>query len=117
MERKQASDFHPEVLRWFDRFVHGQVDRRGFMNGVAQYAVGGVTAAMLLESLSPNFAEAQQVPPNDPRLNAKLVEYPSPEGSGKMRGYLVLFGIFAKLFAGVITEGIRNRSAETSDQS
>jgi len=89
MDRKQASDFHPEVLRWFDKFVHGSVDRRGFMNGVAQYAVGGVTAAMLLESLSPNFAAAQQVPPNDPRLNAKSVEYPSPEGSGKMRGYLV----------------------------
>ncbi len=89
MERKTASDFHPEVLRWFDKFVHGQIDRRGFFNGVSKYAVGGVTASMLLESLSPRFAEAQQIANNDPRISAKFVEYPSPEGSGKMRGYLV----------------------------
>jgi len=56
MQRKQASDFHPEVLRWFDRYVHGQVDRRGFLNGVAKYAVGGVNASMLLEALNPRFA-------------------------------------------------------------
>src|SRR5436190_13293640 len=88
MERKTASDFHPEVLRWFDKFVHGQVDRRGFMNGVAKYAAGGVTASMLLEALSPKFAEAAQIQPNDPRIYTRMVEYPSPDGSGKMRGYL-----------------------------
>ncbi|HVF65587.1 MAG TPA: dienelactone hydrolase family protein [Casimicrobiaceae bacterium] len=88
MERKRAADFHPEVLRWFDRYVHGDVDRRGFFNGVARYAVGGVTATMLLESLVPNFAEAQQIAPNDARIATRSVEYPSPEGSGKMRGYL-----------------------------
>ena len=88
MQRKTAADFHPEVLRWFDRYVHGAVDRRGFLEGVAKYAVGGVTASMLLDSLSPRFAEAQQIPKDDRRVDAKLVEYASPAGSGKMRGYL-----------------------------
>ena len=88
MRRKTAADFDPEVLRWFDKYVHGEVDRRGFLNGVARYAVGGVTAAMLLESLAPKFAEAQQVKPEDARVAAKYVEYASPEDSGKIRGYL-----------------------------
>ena len=89
MQRKQASDFAPEVMQLFDQFVHGIIDRRGFMNGAAKYAVGGVTAAGLLEALSPQFAAAQQVAKDDKRIIAKYVEYASPEGSGKMRGYLV----------------------------
>ena len=88
MERKKASDFHPEVLQWFDKYVHGLVDRRGFLNGVAKYAVGGVTASMLLDALNPRFAEAQQIAKDDARISAKYVEYASPEGSGRMRGYL-----------------------------
>jgi carboxymethylenebutenolidase len=69
--------------------VHGLVDRRGFLNGVAKYAVGGVTASMLLDALNPRFAEAQQIAKGDARISAKHVEYTSPEGYGKMRGYLV----------------------------
>ncbi len=90
MQRKTAADFHPEVLRWFDRYVHGLTDRRGFLNGVARYAAGGVTATMLLEALSPQFAQAQKVAKDDPRISASYVEYASPDGSGTMRGYLVL---------------------------
>jgi len=89
MERKKASDFDPEVLHWFDKFVHGIVDRRGFLNGVAKYAVGGVTASMLLDALNPRFAEAQQIAKDDARISARYVEYASPEGYGRMRGYLV----------------------------
>jgi len=88
MERKTAADFHPEVLRWFDRYVHGLTDRRGFLDGVAKYAVGGVTAAMLLDALNPRFAQAQQVAKDDRRIRAGYVEYPSPDGHGRMRGYL-----------------------------
>jgi carboxymethylenebutenolidase len=88
MQRKTAADFDPAVLRWFDKYVHGDVDRRGFLDGVARYSVGGTTATMLLEALAPRFAEAQQVAPSDARLRATYVEYPSPEGSGTMRGYL-----------------------------
>lgn len=85
----KASDFHPEVLRLFDKYVHGGIDRRGFLDGAAKFAVGGVTAATLLEALSPKFAAAQKVRPDDGRLKAEYVEYASPQGHGKARGYLV----------------------------
>jgi len=88
MERKTAHDFDQEVLALFDAYVHGALDRRGFLDKAARYAVGGVTAAMLLEQLSPKFAEAQVVKPGDARLHARHVEYDSPKGYGKMRGYL-----------------------------
>jgi carboxymethylenebutenolidase len=90
MERKRASDFDPEVLRLFDQYVHGSIDRRGFLERVARYAVNGLTATMLLDALNPRFAEAQQVPKDDPRLGASFVDYDSLKGSGRMRGYLVL---------------------------
>jgi carboxymethylenebutenolidase len=89
MQRKTAHDFDQELLILFDAYVHGALDRRGFLDRAAKYAVGGVTAAMLLDQLSPKFAEAQVVKPEDPRLKAGHVEYDSPNGSGKARGYLV----------------------------
>ena len=85
----KAGDFPPEVLRLFDEYVHNVIDRRGFLEGAAKFAVGGVTAAGFLEALSPRFAEAQQVPPDDKRLKAEKLEFPSPHGYGKARGYLV----------------------------
>ena len=87
--RLQASDFDPEVLRLFDQYVHGGLDRRGFLDRAAKFAVGGVTAAALLEALSPKFAQAQQVPAADARIQAETVEFASPKGYGKGRGYLV----------------------------
>ncbi|MES2992810.1 MAG: dienelactone hydrolase family protein [Pseudomonadota bacterium] len=84
----QARDFDPEVLRLFDQYVHGGIDRRGFLDRAAKYAVGGVTATALLEALSPKFAQAQQVPPGDARLKTETVEIASPQGYGKVRGYL-----------------------------
>jgi carboxymethylenebutenolidase len=89
MERKTAADFDPELLILFDAYVHGAVDRRGFLDRARKFAVGGVTAAMLLDALNPKFAEAQQVKTDDPRIKADYVEYDSPQGSGKMKGYLV----------------------------
>ena len=86
---KTAKDFDPELLILFDAYVHGAIDRRGFLDRAGKFAVGGVTAAMLLDALSPRFAEAQQVSKDDERLKTEYVEYPSPEGSGKMCGYLV----------------------------
>ena len=87
MERKKASDFPPEVLKLFDGYVHGTLSRRDFLERAARYAIGGFTAAAMLESLKPNFAWAQQVPKDDARIRAEYVEYPSPQGSGTMRGY------------------------------
>ena len=89
MERKTAHDFDQELLILFDAYVHGTLDRRGFLDKAAKYAVGGVTATMLLDQLSPNFVEAQQVPPDDKRLTIERIPYPSPGGSEKTSGYLV----------------------------
>lgn len=89
MERKTAHDFDQDLLILFDAYVHGALDRRGFLDKAAKYAVGGVTAAMLLDQLSPNFVLAQVVPPADKRIKAEYLEYDSPSGSGKMRGYFV----------------------------
>jgi len=89
MARQTAHDFHPAVLRLFDRYVHGLIDRRGFLDGAGRYATAGVTATGLLEALSPSYAEAQQVAPDDRRLRAEYVDYDSPLGHGRMRGYLV----------------------------
>ena len=88
MERKRAEDFDQDLLILFDAYVHGDIDRRGFLDKAAKFAVGGVSAAMLLDMLSPKFAEAQQVPKDDKRLKTDYVEYESPKGYGKMRGYL-----------------------------
>ncbi len=71
--RKTAADFDPEVLHLFDKYVHGAIDRRAFLDGASRFAVGGVTAAALLEALSPNFAAAEQVPKTDPRVKAETV--------------------------------------------
>ena len=87
--RSKASDFEPEVLQLFDQYVHGVIDRRGFLAGAARFAVGAATATGLLAALSPQFAAAQQVKPDDARLSAGYVEFPSPHGYGTGRGYLV----------------------------
>jgi carboxymethylenebutenolidase len=89
MERKTAKDFDQELLSLFDQYVHGGIDRRGFLERATKFAVGGMTAPMLLEALSPKFAEAQQVTATDARIRAERIEYASPQGYGKMRGYFV----------------------------
>src|SRR6188508_358039 len=88
MPQKTAHDFDQEVLALFDAYVHGALDRRGFLDKAAKYAVGGVTAAVLLDQLSPKFLEAQVVKPEDPRLKVQQIQFDSPKGYGKMRGYL-----------------------------
>ena len=87
MERKKASDFPPAVLKLFDGYIHGMISRRDFLDRAARYAVGGFTAAAMLESLTPNYALAQQVPKDDARIKAEYLTYDSPQGSGRMRGY------------------------------
>jgi carboxymethylenebutenolidase len=88
MERKRASDFDQELLDLFDSYVHGGVNRRQFLDQASKFAVGGVTAAALLESLSPNYAWAQQVPKDDPRIRWDYVTYDSPQGYGTMKALL-----------------------------
>ncbi len=88
MTRKTASDFDPELLRLYDRYVHGGISRRGFLEGAKRFVAGGLTAAAILESLNPDYALAQQVPKDDPRISAEYVTYSSPEGYGTIRGLL-----------------------------
>ncbi|OFW00911.1 MAG: hypothetical protein A3I61_03875 [Acidobacteria bacterium RIFCSPLOWO2_02_FULL_68_18] len=79
---------HPEVWKLFDRYVHGLIDRRSFLDGAARYTAGGVTAAAILEALGPRYAEAQQVAPGDPRIRTERVEVKSPQGYGMIRALL-----------------------------
>ncbi len=88
MARKHASEFPPEVLELFDGYVHNTVSRRDFLERAAKYAVGGLTALAMLESLSPNYAWAEQVSKTDARLATEYVSFASPKGTDKMRGYL-----------------------------
>jgi carboxymethylenebutenolidase len=88
MERKTIADFDPELLALFDQYVHGGVDRRQFLERASRFAVGGMTAAALLETLSPRYAWAEQVPKDDKRLQAEYVTYDSPRGHGRIKGYL-----------------------------
>lgn len=83
-----AADFDPEVLQLFDQYAHGLIDRRGFLAGATRFATGAVTAASLLAVLSPRFAAAQQVKPDDTRLATEYRVFDSPKGYGKARGYL-----------------------------
>ena len=88
MDRKRASDYPPEVLELFDGYVHNALSRRDFLAQAAKYAVGGMTALAMLESLQPNFAWAEQVAKDDKRIKAEYATYASPKGSGEMKGYL-----------------------------
>ena len=89
MERKKASDFPQDLLRQFDRYVHGEISRRDFLDGAQKFAVGGVTAAALFEMLRPNYAWAIQVQPDDSHIKAEFVTVPSPQGNGSIKAYLV----------------------------
>ncbi len=91
MERKTADDFDPQLLSLFQRYIHGGISRREFLDGAAKFAVGGLTATALWDMLRPNYALAQQVAKDDKRIRAEYTTYPSPNGnssSGTMRGLL-----------------------------
>ncbi len=87
--RKKATDFPQEVLKLFDGYVHGFIERRDFLEGAAKVLGGGAAAMGVLEALQPEYAWAQQVPADDQSIDAEYVEYPSPNGHGTMRGYMV----------------------------
>jgi|SRR5687767_13215890 len=89
MERRKASDYPQELLDLFDRYVHGDIERREFLDGAKKFAVGSVTATAIWESLRANYAWAQQVPKDDPRIKVEQATVPSPEGNGSIKGTLV----------------------------
>jgi carboxymethylenebutenolidase len=89
MTRKQAGDYDQELLDLYDSYAHSRIDRREFFDRAAKYAVGGLTVAALIDSLMPNYALANQVEASDPRIKGETIEYDSPQGHGKIKGYLV----------------------------
>lgn len=86
--RKTAKDFHPRLLEMFDGYVHGKMSKRDFLAQAGKYAAVGVTGAMLLEQLQPNYALAQQVAPDDPSIETSIVSYDSPSGHGTIKGLM-----------------------------
>lgn len=88
MERKEASEYPQELLDLFHEYQHGDIDRRTFLDRAGKFAVGGLTVAAIFESLRPNYAWAQQVPPDDKRLKVGYEVVQSPAGNGSIKGYL-----------------------------
>lgn len=87
---KGPIEFPREVWSLFDQYVHGDIDRRGFLAKVGRFAVGGWTAATILEALNPRFAEAAEVAADDPRIARSFIEFASREGYGRGRGLLAV---------------------------
>ena len=88
MERKVASDYPQELLDLFHEYQHGDINRRAFLDRAAKFAVGGLTVAAIFESLTPNYAWAQQVPADDKRIKVGYETVQSPDGNGSIKGYL-----------------------------
>jgi carboxymethylenebutenolidase len=88
MERKTASDYPQELLDLFHEYQHGDIDRRTFLDRAGKFAVGGLTVAAIFEGLAPNYAWAQQVPPDDKRIKTGYETVQSPAGNGSIKGYL-----------------------------
>ena len=113
---KKASDYHQEVLDAFNLYIHSKIDRRECLNRMSKFAVGGVTATALLESLSPRYAEAQQVAPDDPRLKTEMLEFPTPNGHGTMKGLLAMpAGATGKLPAVIVIHENRGLNPHIAD--
>ena len=87
MERKKASDYPQELLDLFHEWQHGDMDRRTFMDHLGRFATVGMTAAALFESLTPNYAWAQQVALDDKRIKVSTETVPSPNGNGSIKGH------------------------------
>lgn len=89
MNRNTADEFDQELLDLYDSYAHGLIERREFLSKAGKFTAGDVTAAALLGVLSPNYAMANQVEENDPRIKGETIEYASPQGHGIVKGLLV----------------------------
>ena len=116
MTRLTSKDFQPEVLQLFDHYVHGIISRRGFLDKAASLVGSGTTAAGLLAALNPQFALAQQVAPDDARLQTRYQVFDSPQGHGSVRGYLAKpAGVKGKLPAVLVIHENRGLNPHIED--
>ena len=89
MEPQKPSELSPELVQLYNDYIHGGMSRREFLEATKRFAVGGLTAAAIVEALMPNYALGQQVPKDDKRLKIEYVTVPSPHGNGNIKGCLV----------------------------
>ena len=116
MTRMTAKDFAPELLELYDFYAHGQITKRQFLDRAAKFAVGGLTAMTILGMMSPNYAMAEQVPFTDPGIVPEYVMYPSPDGHGEVRAYMVRpAGVTGKLPAVVVVHENRGLNPYIED--
>ncbi len=114
--RRTAQNFHPRILEIFDGYVHGKITKREFMTQAGRYAAAGVTGAMLLDQLQPNYALAEQVAPDDPAIETAVVEYQSPEGHGVIKGLMAKpAGVTGKLPAVLVVHENRGLNPYIAD--
>ena len=114
--RKSAKDFDSRILEIFDGYVHGRMSKREFIERAGKFAAAGVTGAMILEQLQPNYALAQQVAPDDPAIETMTAEYMSPEGNGRMTGLMAKpMGVTGKLAAVLVIHENRGLNAYIAD--
>src|SRR5882762_1256515 len=78
----------PEAIELYNQFIHGEINRRDFMEGAKRFAVVGLAAGAIIDALMPNYAAAQQVSKTDERLKTEYATMPSPQGNGSIKGYL-----------------------------
>ncbi len=78
-----------EAVDLYSKFIHGEIGRRDFFDGLTRFAVGGLTVAAMVEALMPNYALGQQVRKDDDRIKTSYETVPSPDGHGYIRGYFV----------------------------
>ncbi|EKO3410587.1 dienelactone hydrolase family protein [Vibrio fluvialis] len=86
----QTREIPQEAFDWYDEYAHGLIGRREFMRRLSSLVALGFTMSVLTSALLPNYALAEQVSFNDPKIKATYVEFDSPKGHGKGRGYLVM---------------------------
>jgi carboxymethylenebutenolidase len=114
--RKSAKDFDSRILEIFDGYVHGRMSKREFIERAGKFAAAGVTGAMILEQLQPNYALAQQVAPDDPAIETMTAEYMIPEGNGRMTGLMAKpMGVTGKLAAVLVIHENRGLNAYIAD--
>lgn len=116
MVRLTAKDFDPKLLELYDFYAHGMITKRQFLERAAKFAVAGMTASTILGLMSPNYALAEQVSFNDPEIVPEYIPYPSPNGHGEVRGYMVRpTGIEGKLPAVVVVHENRGLNPYIED--
>ncbi|WP_328805101.1 YghX family hydrolase [Stappia albiluteola] len=116
MRRMTAKDFPQELLDLYDYYAHGKITKREFLDRAAKFAIGGITAAALLKQLSPNYALAQQVAPDDATITTSRITYPSPNGHGEVNAYLVRpAGVAGKLPAVLVVHENRGLNPYIED--